>query len=143
VIKEMTEAISFGSGNPTLKKPSNLKIVWFIDDDEINNMLSERMMKRVMPEADIKLFISAEEALEMLKNKNGEIPDAIFLDINMPRMNGWEFLDSLAVLNINPNVYMLTSSIDSRDQDKASKYTQVNDFISKPLREERLRLLID
>jgi PAS domain S-box-containing protein len=143
VIKEMTEAISFGNGNPSIKKTSSLQTVWFIDDDEINNMLSERMMKRVMPEAIVKSFLHAEDALEILKNNTADYPDAIFLDINMPCMNGWEFLDSLTVLNINIDVYMLTSSIDSRDQDKASKYTQVNDFISKPLREERLRLIIN
>lgn len=143
VIKEMTEAISFGNGNPTMKKSTNLQTVWFIDDDEINNMLSERMMKRVMPDAIVKSFLHAEEALELLKSKKENVPDAVFLDINMPRMNGWEFLDSITVLNIHLNVYMLTSSIDSRDQDKASKYAQVNDFISKPLREERLRLIIN
>jgi CheY-like chemotaxis protein len=100
-------------------------------------------MKRVMPEAMVKSFLHAEDALEILKYKTENYPDAIFLDINMPCMNGWEFLDSLCVLNISIDVYMLTSSIDSRDQDKASKYTQVNDFISKPLREERLRLIIN
>jgi response regulator RpfG family c-di-GMP phosphodiesterase len=139
----MTEAISFGNGNPSIKKTSSLQTVWFIDDDEINNMLSERMMKRVMPDAMVKSFLHAEDALEILKYKTENYPDAIFLDINMPCMNGWEFLDSLCVLNISIDVYMLTSSIDSRDQDKASKYTQVNDFISKPLREERLRLIIN
>jgi len=143
VIKEMTEAISFGNGNPTICKSTSFKTVWFIDDDEINNMLSERLISRVIPQATVKSFLYAEDALELIAKEPTNIPDAIFLDINMPRMNGWDFLDSISVLNIAVNVYMLTSSIDPRDQEKASKFSQVNDFISKPLREDRLRLIID
>jgi len=143
VIKEMTEAISFGNGKPTICKSTNFKTVWFIDDDEINNMLSERLISRVIPQATVKSFLYAEDALELIAKEPTNIPDAIFLDINMPRMNGWDFLDSISVLNISVNVYMLTSSIDPRDQEKASKFSQVNDFISKPLREDRLRLIID
>jgi len=143
VIKEMTEAISFGNGNLKIGKTINFQTVWFIDDDEINNMLSERLISRVMPKASVHSFLYAEDALDLLKQEPSKLPDAIFLDINMPRMNGWEFLDSISVLNISVNIYMLTSSIDPRDQEKASKFSQVNDFISKPLREDRLRLIID
>ena len=57
-------------------------------------------------------------------------------------MNGWEFLDALVVHKLNIPVFMLTSSIDPRDQEKAISYLQVKDFISKPLREERLRLIV-
>ncbi|MEX1189088.1 MAG: PAS domain-containing protein [Bacteroidia bacterium] len=142
VVKEMTEAISFGSIMRTASAQTSLKLVWFIDDDIVNNMLSEKLVERVLPETIVKTFTNAEEALDILINQNFK-PDSIFLDINMPRMNGWEFLDSLTVHQINISVYMLTSSIDPRDQEKAVKFKLVKDFISKPLREERLRLIIE
>jgi len=142
VVKEMTDAISFGKANISVNPPVRLKKVWFIDDDEINNMLSLRMMNRVLPESEAKTFLNAEEALQLLMEQNPALPDSIFLDINMPRMNGWEFLDELAVRNIQIPIYMLTSSIDPRDQEKAGNYEHVKDFISKPLREERLKMLL-
>jgi CheY-like chemotaxis protein len=142
VVKEMTEAISYGNTVLPASSPIKLKKVWFIDDDEINNMLSMRMMNRVLPESEAQTFLSAEEALNKLVVEKSDKPDSIFLDINMPLMNGWEFLDELAVRGLDIPVYMLTSSIDPRDQDKAGAYEQVKDFISKPLREERLKLLL-
>jgi CheY-like chemotaxis protein len=60
----------------------------------------------------------------------------------MPVMNGWDFLDNMLIKNLNLKVYMLTSSIDPKDQEKALGYHAVKDFISKPLKEERLRKII-
>ncbi|MCB1148445.1 MAG: response regulator, partial [Leptospiraceae bacterium] len=142
VVREMTEAISFGKSSLSISAPVKLKRVWFIDDDEINNMLSIRMLGRISPDSNATTYLSAEDALEAILNKKESFPDSIFLDINMPRMNGWEFLDELIVREINIPVYMLTSSIDPRDQEKAGSYEMVKDFISKPLREERLKLLM-
>ncbi|MEZ5173989.1 MAG: PAS domain S-box protein [Bacteroidia bacterium] len=142
VVREMTEAISFGKSSLSVSAPVRLKRVWFIDDDEINNMLSIRMLGRISPDSKASTYLSAEEALEAILNKKESFPDSIFLDINMPRMNGWEFLDELIVREINIPVYMLTSSIEPRDQEKAGSYEMVKDFISKPLREERLKLLM-
>jgi CheY-like chemotaxis protein len=106
-------------------------------------MLSERLIDKHFPAADCKTFLDAEEALEEIQKNETLKPDAIFLDINMPRMNGWEFLEELEKLQLPVNVYMLTSSIDPRDQEKAHSYNLVKDFISKPLREERLRMIVE
>ena len=61
----------------------------------------------------------------------------IVLDINMPVMNGWEFLDKLNTIAIKPlvKVIIVTSSIDSSDKDKAKEYDQVFEFMEKPLQE--------
>jgi CheY-like chemotaxis protein len=61
----------------------------------------------------------------------------------MPTMSGWEFLDALNSLNVKVSIFMLTSSIDPRDQEKAASYEMVQDFISKPLREDRLKMIIN
>lgn len=143
VVKEMTDAISFMPPEVQLQPVAELENVWCIDDDEINNMLSERLIKRVLPEASIASFLRAEEALSMIKDNPSEAPDAIFLDINMPTMSGWEFLDALNSLNVKVSIFMLTSSIDPRDQEKAASYEIVQDFISKPLREDRLKMIIN
>lgn len=143
VIKEMNEAISFSNQQARQPQLTSIQNIWFIDDDDINNMLSERLINKHFPNTGCKTFLDAEEALEILQKTPNQKPDAIFLDINMPRMNGWEFLEELQKLNVLVNVYMLTSSIDPRDQQKAHEYKLVKDFISKPLREERLRLIVE
>jgi PAS domain S-box-containing protein len=142
VIKDMSDAISFAQVSKTSSGFPKFKSIWFIDDDLINNMLSERLMKRVLPKVQSKSYTNAEEALTIILNNDEELPDLIFLDINMPVMNGWEFLDALTIHKISIPIFMLTSSIDPRDQEKAVAYAQVNDFISKPLREERLKLIV-
>lgn len=142
VIKEMNEAITFVYNGKKNSKQTKVASVWFIDDDEINNMLSERMMKKHFPDIKAASFLYAKEALNLLQETKEEIPDAIFLDINMPEMNGWGFLEVFEKLNLSIPIYMLTSSIDPKDQEKAHQYTTVKDFISKPLKEDRLKILI-
>lgn len=120
----------------------NHQSIWFIDDDVINNLLNERLLKKHFPSIVCKTFSEAERAFEELSSNADGLPDAIFLDINMPVMNGWDFLDNMLSKKLNLMVYMLTSSIDPKDQEKAMAYSAVKDFISKPLKEERLRKII-
>jgi PAS domain S-box-containing protein len=121
----------------------NHQSIWFIDDDLINNLLNERLLKKHFPQIACKTFSEAERAFSEISSNTDQLPDAIFLDINMPVMNGWDFLDNLLSKNLNLKVYMLTSSIDPKDQEKALGYSAVQDFISKPLKEERLRKIIE
>jgi PAS domain S-box-containing protein len=148
VIIEMSESVATEKQKIEQKDMSkthsaeNHKSIWFIDDDVINNLLNERLLKKHFPSIVCKTFSDAENAFKELSSKVDGLPDAIFLDINMPVMNGWDFLDNMLSKKLNPMVYMLTSSIDPKDQEKAMAYSVVKDFISKPLKEERLRKII-
>lgn len=148
VIIEMSESVATEKQKIEQKDMSKTQVtenhqsIWFIDDDVINNLLNERLLKKHFPSIVCKTFSDAEKAFEELDSNNDNLPDAIFLDINMPVMNGWDFLDNMLSKKLNLIVYMLTSSIDPKDQEKALAYSSVKDFISKPLKEERLRKII-
>jgi CheY-like chemotaxis protein len=118
--------------------------IWLIDDDNITNMLNRYFLEEHYPSLEIRSFIYASEALEELK-QGGDNPNFILLDINMPGMNGWEFLDGLQQSEISssklPIIYMLSSSLDPEDEAKARKSALVKGFISKPLEVEKLPFL--
>lgn len=111
--------------------------VFLIDDDATYNSLNKRMLKKGLDEElEITEFTDPDEAInEIIVNKN--IPDLIFLDVNMPTMNGWEFLDILTEetedKKLNTTVAMLTSSQFPADEKKAMRYDYVKYYINKPL----------
>ena len=111
--------------------------VFLIDDDATYNALNKRMLKKkVNEEFEIIEFTDAEKALaEILENN--VIPDYIFLDVNMPLMDGWEFLQILTEetegMELKTKVSMLTSSMFPQDREKAFKFSYVNHYINKPL----------
>ncbi|MFT4521761.1 MAG: response regulator RpfG family c-di-GMP phosphodiesterase [Bacteroidia bacterium] len=112
-------------------------MIYLIDDDEIQNLINSRIIGLIKADADIKTFTSAEVALRELESLP-KMPDLIFLDINMPKMNGWDFLDAFTEKTLKAPVYLLSSSINKQDFDKSETYEVVNGFISKPLMEEKL-----
>lgn len=118
--------------------------IWLIDDDNVTNMLNRFFLEEHYPSLEIRSFIYASEALEELK-QGRDNPNFILLDINMPGMNGWEFLDALQQSEISssklPIIYMLSSSLDPEDEAKARNSALVQGFISKPLEVEKLPFL--
>jgi CheY-like chemotaxis protein len=97
--------------------------------------------------SNIIVFENGKEALDDLRfmlNTNKELPEVIFLDLNMPIMNGWEFLDELKTMNLKKKigVYIVSSSIDRMDEEKSRNYDMVIDFISKPLTTNKLQQLL-
>ncbi len=98
--------------------------------------------------SNIIVYENGKEALDdfkvMLKTKK-DLPEVVFLDLNMPVMDGWGFLDELTKLDLPKKiaVYVVSSSIDIRDEQKSKEYDMVVDFISKPLTTEKLRQLLD
>ena len=118
--------------------------IWLIDDDDITNMLHQFFLEEYFPDASIVVFSQAELALKAI-SLNEPLPDYIFLDINMPVMDGWEFMDELSKMTIanlsDLNIYILTSSLDPSDFSKADLSPLIQGFISKPLEIEKVEFL--
>lgn len=120
-----------------------LNKVFIIDDDEVNNFVCERLIKNANLTKNVGKYETAREALNDLKFivENGEseqyFPEIIFLDINMPYMDGWDFLEEFKKFpreyTNKCGIYMLSSSINKQDIDKAKGYQEVIDYITKPL----------
>ncbi len=112
-------------------------MIVLIDDDEIQNLINGKVISIVNSSIEVKAFTSAEKALNALINSE-LMPKLLFLDINMPKMNGWDFLDAYSTQEVQVPVYMLSSSINDKDIKRADGYQIVRSFISKPLVMERL-----
>jgi CheY-like chemotaxis protein len=108
-----------------------------VDDSKEDLYIAEWVIKKAAPEFRVISFQQPDAALSHLKQLhelNQPLPDAILLDLNMPVMNGFEFLESSQKLIINhPPVFILTSSSDEGDKLRCSKFKVVRDFLTKPL----------
>lgn len=127
-----------------------MKRYLLIDDDEIFNFLHAELIRKADDDAIIDVFTSSIERLSYLSEriKNEEpVPDFLFLDIRMPEMNGFEFLNELMKLPADKiekiKIFMLTSSLDDRDRKTASGYAIVKGFIGKTFSIERLNEIIE
>ena len=115
--------------------------VIFIDDDEDLNFLQERMCSRCKA---VNHYYVASSALQTLQDlsETSLAPDVIFVDVNMPIMNGFQFIEEFE-RNYwhkfpDTQLYVLSSSVRSDDQRKSLEYRSVKDFLIKPLTEEQL-----
>ncbi len=114
-----------------------------IDDDEINNFINRKLLSRYDDNLGIVDFVGAREALNHLRNPGDSLPDFILLDINMPEMNGWEFIAEFAKLNLNhTRVIVLTSSIDGRDEERARSLAEVKGYFIKPLDNSKIEEIL-
>lgn len=112
----------------------NLDVV-VIDDDAVVLFLHKVLIKKSPFPSNVKDFLDAEEALEYVTRQSRDQDILIFLDINMPGINGWEFLAMLKQLPTYKKIHvvMVTSSINWSDRKKAEKHSCVIDYREKPL----------
>lgn len=118
-----------------------------IDDDQISNFLTERVLEEAGFATEVRSFVSAEAALSYIKQDcEANLPEVIFLDLNMPMMNGWQFLDALEPykdeLLGKCHIYILTSSLDTSDTARSAEYELVSGFIHKPLTLEDVQVIL-
>lgn len=112
---------------------------WIIDDDLVSQFATEYSVKQTNHEIISKSFDNASESLEALKEcfvKSEGIPDIILLDLIMPEMDGWEFLDqvkNIADFEKNICVFVISSFAKSKDRDLAKKHPMVRGYYDKPL----------
>ncbi len=116
----------------------NYPLTYIIDDDPVFVLLFKKILRKLGKFETILNFENGQIALDTLiaKEKNNEpMPNIIFLDINMPVLDGWEFLKTLEKYPFKKdlNIYMVSSSIDSSEINKSKKYKFVKNFISKPI----------
>lgn len=120
-----------------------------IDDDTVNNFLCQRVIQVLFPNTLIKFFTQPEIALTKIveEYQGGYEKESIviFLDINMPQLDGWTFLEKFKMLGDQIQeqflIYLLSSSIDQSDREKAVANPKVAGFISKPLVVKELQQL--
>lgn len=107
----------------------------FVDDDKIQHMINRKNLLRIKPDIELFFFENPYEALDWLKTNDA---DLLVLDVNMPEMQGWDFLEELAKTENKIRVKMLTSSMDPMDVVISEKYEQVTGFLVKPLQTDVL-----
>ncbi|GCC50483.1 response regulator [Chryseotalea sanaruensis] len=125
------------------------KVIMLIDDDAITNMINTKVIKMNF-NFNVYNYVNAQFALKQLEqwchSSPENLPSVIFLDINMPIMDGWEFLEAFQKLphsvHEKSKIFVLTSSIDVEDIEKAKTFHVVSDFLSKPLTAQKLKDLI-
>ena len=124
-----------------------INTVCIIDDDPIFRFGTKKMMETIYLPLDFLIYKNGQEAFDELLpilRQGTNLPDVILLDLNMPIMDGWQFLYELVKI---PNaerisIYIVSSSVDTRDIDKAKSYDIVNNYIIKPFSVSKIQDLM-
>lgn len=114
-----------------------INTICIIDDDPIFRFGTKKMMEKIQFSLNFLVYKNGKEAFDDLALKlqlNTNLPDVILLDLNMPIMDGWQFLEEFTKITNSERIpiYIVSSSVDSRDIAKAKSYDIVNNYIIKP-----------
>ncbi|WP_143308872.1 response regulator [Chitinophaga vietnamensis] len=120
-----------------------INMIFIVDDDPIHQQIAKIMIERQGISSNVRVFSDAQDVLDYLRENTGAsdaLPDLILLDLNMPVMDGWEFLDEFAGFQAGLpkqiRIFVLTSSIDEKDKERVRSYRFVDGYLTKPLSKE-------
>lgn len=126
-----------------MKQPSQFVL---IDDDPMNNLICKLTIEMTLGQTDVKAFVNPENGLEYFQTEFSNLKDTsalLLLDINMPIMSGWEFLEMFDNLSFEikdrVKICILSSSIDERDKERSYANKNVLDFLVKPLTDKDIQ----
>jgi CheY-like chemotaxis protein len=118
--------------------------ILLVDDDQINNFINKRIIRKLDIANHVDIALNGEEALEHIQKiceETGNCPELIFLDINMPVMNGFEFLNEFKNLSLQNKkevkIIVLTTSTNPGDMQKLKEHS-IKGFLNKPLTEKKI-----
>ena len=123
--------------------------IYVIDDEPLDNIIFKMLIKRVDGEIDVDAINNGHNAIcklvQISETEPERLPDYIFLDVNMPGMNGWQFLSEYERLKIGQfkktHIYILSSSLYHEDYMKSQSNPLIEDFINKPINLENLKTI--
>lgn len=133
--------------NLSMKRPI---IICIVDDEEVYQFTVTRTIKAEKLAKEILIFSDGEQAIDFLVANianNEQVPNVIFLDVNMPVMDGWQFLEEY--VKVKPRIgkritiYMVSSSVDPVDLERAGKISELSDYIIKPVTPDRLTQIVN
>jgi len=122
------------------------EFIMLIDDSKIDLYIHSEIVKQISVEIKTLLFICAEDALDYLENKENSWPLWVLVDLNMPLMNGFDFLEKYKTMRHlqkdRCKVIMISSSLDSVDLEKAASNPEIFAFLEKPLDKNKLKAVL-
>ncbi|WP_051907861.1 response regulator [Flavimarina sp. Hel_I_48] len=110
--------------------------LFLVDDQKITNFINMKIITMADICKNIHCYINPLQALEEIEEKN---PQFVLLDLNMPEIDGWEFLERLQTYKTDTKVIILTSSTNNEDVQRAKTYNSVINYLIKPLDEKALK----
>lgn len=129
---------------------TKLKNIWVIDDDKLYTFLLTKTLTKLQACDKISVYENGKLGIDALKiqiAQNGELPELIFLDINMSVMDGWEFIEEYKQLadgnNLGSIIYVASSSISTDDMAKARSHKEIHDYIVKPISANTITAILE
>ncbi|TPN84475.1 response regulator [Aquimarina algicola] len=125
-----------------------INLTCIVDDDAIFIFGVKKVMELNNMCDDFLIYRNGQEALEsllMIISKNKTLPEVILLDLNMPILDGWQFLDEFIKVNVSSTItiYIVSSSVDPADVLRAKSYEIVNNYIVKPITKKKLVSILE